>query len=601
MLEGFIIKLIDSIVFEDSQSWLKNATEKFKQIYKNRLLEYYHEKTSYYARFKTIIRKDSPLLFKDVYLKQRIKKNRGSQIYDIDKPSEFFRKNKYSLVIGEAGSGKSTLVKYMFLECIKEANSIPILIELRDLNPFGGDIEEYIFKEIFENKIATSKNILLEQLERGKFIFFLDGYDETDSNKSFAHKLSHFINENDKNSFFITSRPGANIEFINLTSTYKILPIEDHEIPVFVSKQSLDKKLEQDIIRSIQDNKERYISEFLGNPLLLLIYILTFRSNPKIPHQRSTFYRRVIDTLFIEHDSTKLGYKRLFESSLSQEQLIKILESFSMLSFFENKFEFRKEYVFEKFDLIKEITSIKFDINKVIVDLVKSTSIWQEDVGVFSFVHRSLQEYLTALYIKNLDQETKIEFFNATKNLIISNKFDVKEIKNLFDLYYELDGYSYYKYFIEPIILEIESKVQKYKNPASVIPLLYDRVSVITKDEDNLFISGGKRTFKYFITRTSLYKILEVLIENRLNQFDFFFKKTLIDHLAEGFKIYQYSNDKASVKFTSRKLQNDLYPLIDVKLNLLVDYISMKSKIIKKYIENVENSNRQLINILKKK
>ncbi len=596
MLETIITKLVESVVFENSQNWLQITSEKFKHIYKNKLLEYYHERTSYYSRFKTIIRKDSPLLFKDIYLHQRIQRLDDSKIFKIESPNQFFQSNKYSLIIGEAGSGKSTLSKYMFLESIKELKSIPILIELRDLNPFDGKIDEYISNIIFESRIATSSRILQEQLKKGSFIFYLDGYDETSTNRSFAKNLSEFINRNSENIFFITSRPGANVEFINRTFTYNILPINFNEIPTFISKQALDVNLEKAIIDSIKLNNKRYITDFLGNPLLLLIYIITFRNNPQIPHQRSIFYRRVIDTLFIEHDSTKLGFRRLFESSLNQEQILKLLENFSITSFFENKFEYRKEYIFEKFDSFANFSKLRFDINNVIIDLIKSTSIWQEDTGVYSFIHRSLQEYLTAVYIKKLDNETKVDFFKTMKSLIISNKVNVKEIKNLLNLYYEIDGYCYYKYFVVSIIAEIEEHIKVNNNaPVSIISLLYDSASLTVRYEEIITIAGYANIgYDLHVFQNDIFKIMEILMEDRLLEFDREFKVKLQDYL-------EYNKGEVdSISLKDKELQKSILPKIEPQCMSILKYILNKNKIIKDYISHVESSNRELLKILKR-
>ena len=61
-----------------------------------------------------------------------------------------FSKNSKITIIGSAGSGKSTIVKYLFLNCIEEKDYIPIKIELRYLNEFDGSLEDYIKERIFK-------------------------------------------------------------------------------------------------------------------------------------------------------------------------------------------------------------------------------------------------------------------------------------------------------------------------------------------------------------------------------------------------------------------------------------------------------------------
>ena len=120
--------------------------------------------------------------------------------------------------------GKSTLIKHLFLSSIIEKFAIPILIELRYLNDFLTSIEDFIKENIFENKLSHSNGILNRLLKKGKFVFFLDGFDEIESNiKSQTIKeLNTFINKYGKNKFVLTSRPFTNIEFLPLFHNCKI-------------------------------------------------------------------------------------------------------------------------------------------------------------------------------------------------------------------------------------------------------------------------------------------------------------------------------------------------------------------------------------------
>ena len=73
------------------------------------------------------------------------------------------------------------MIKHLFLNAILEKFKIPLLIELRYLNDDSRKLEEYIRDSINVNKISVNPVILDRLLEKGKFVFFLDGYDELDA------------------------------------------------------------------------------------------------------------------------------------------------------------------------------------------------------------------------------------------------------------------------------------------------------------------------------------------------------------------------------------------------------------------------------------
>lgn len=70
------------------------------------------------------------------------------------------------------------LTKHIFMSSVENSKSVPILIELRQLNTFEGNIEQLVTKIITNNNISPSDKITEKILSEGNFIFILDGYDE---------------------------------------------------------------------------------------------------------------------------------------------------------------------------------------------------------------------------------------------------------------------------------------------------------------------------------------------------------------------------------------------------------------------------------------
>lgn len=436
-----------------------------KQFIGKDLKRYLTKQQDKYSHIKTLLRGNTPVYLYDIYFP--LKLTCDDNVINTQSISTVFSNSNYITIIGDAGSGKSTLVKHLFLNSIKEKYKIPILVELRYLNNMDVTLEEYIRSITSLNKISVNQEILNRFFEKGKFAFFLDGYDELEeeTKKTVTKEINDFVNKYDSNSYLLTTRPYSSGEHFPLFHNYRMkdLSLKDGDIRGFIYKQlSTEKEVAEKIIKSIEQGNQTYINSFLKNPLLLSLYILTFQSYAEIPDKKYIFYRRVINALFSEHDSkTKLGFVREKQSGLNQEQFELILKSFSFLSYFENQFTFEKDYVSHKLKLIKsKHKELKFDNNKFIKDLKSAIALWVDDDGELSFTHRSLQEYFTALLIKELTPaENKRVYDKIISRFASSEGRPMREVENLLKLLSEMDDYNYSKNFYLPILNELKESL----------------------------------------------------------------------------------------------------------------------------------------------
>ncbi len=477
MLEIMVTSFTNSLLEESEKilsTMYNKGSDEIKQFIGTDIKNYLTKQKENYSHVKTLLRGNTPTFLYEIYYPLKLKS--GKKIISTDSISNIFDDNNYITIIGDAGSGKSTLIKHLFLNSISEKYKIPLLIELRYLNNNSVDLEEYVKKIIDKNKISVNLDIMERYLSKGKFVFFLDGYDELDSKtkESATKQLNEFIKKYDKNNYILTSRPYSDIEHFPLFHNLymKDLSLTDGEIKGFIYKQlNSEKELADKIIKSIEQGKLKYIKSFLKNPLLLTLYILTFQSYASIPDKKYIFYRRVINALFSEHDSkTKLGFVREKLCGLNQEEFENILKVFSFISYFDGRISFDYDYVTSTLKTIKsKYKNINFDNNKFIVDLKSSIALWVEDNGVMSFAHRSLQEYFAALFIKELQSEANEKVYNKIKNeigaVINYNNLirrreigaGIQELDNLLNLLFEMDEFNYHKNYYLPNLFYIKN------------------------------------------------------------------------------------------------------------------------------------------------
>lgn len=442
---------------KDLATFFKSPIEKLmssigselQQSFSNRLLEYQVEeyKRNYFS--KTILHRAEPKALSDFYQPlfiTQVKKFEVGRKISTSSAKKLLNKYNYLTLIGSAGSGKSTIVKYLYTNCFTEGYKIPVKVELRYLNEFKGSINDYVFNEIFHfQKLGFSNSIIDRLLSSDSFVFFFDGYDELNSSiKSKTTKdIDSFVQKYPLNKYLITSRPYTSVDLLPLFTNFHVCDLENSEIAAFVKKQipTSEKELAEKIIKAINKEENRSYSSFLSNPLLLSMFILTFQSYSDIPQKRSEFYDQVFDTLFSIHDSvSKLAYVREKLSGLSKDQFEEVLQLFSFLSYFEEKFLFPSNYLSDKLNIIKsKKKTLLFDNDKFIDDLQVAIGILNKEGIDYTFPHRSLQEYFGALYISKLSLENKRMLYDKLLTEIKENIGSLMQKDHFYGLLAEMD------------------------------------------------------------------------------------------------------------------------------------------------------------------
>lgn len=463
---------------KDLSTFFKGPIEKLttlvgnelQQTFSNRILEYQVEeyKRNYFS--KTILHRAEPKPLNEFYQPLYIelhKKNEIGKRIPTSSSKKLLNKYNYLTLIGSAGSGKSTIVKYLYTNCFSENYKIPIKVELRYLNEYKGSIHDYIYNEIFHfQKLGFSNTIIDRLLSSDSFAFFFDGYDELNSNiKSKTTKdIDSFVQKYPSNKYVITSRPYTSVDLLPLFTNFHVCNLEPKEIGAFVKKQIPKSELElaEKIIKAINKTENRSYSSFLSNPLLLSMFILTFQSYSDIPQKRSEFYDQVFDSLFSIHDSvSKLAYVREKVSGLSKEQFEEVLQLFSFLSYFEEKFLFPSNYLTDKLNIIKsKKKSLSFDNDKFIDDLQVAIGILNKEGLDYTFPHRSLQEYFAALYISKVSPENKKTFYDKLKKEIENNFGCLMSKDHFYGLLSEMDYNNLSINVSIPLIETLHSKLK---------------------------------------------------------------------------------------------------------------------------------------------
>ncbi|TWB56334.1 hypothetical protein FBZ92_112123 [Nitrospirillum viridazoti] len=366
--------------------------------------------------------------------------------------------------------GKSTLLKYIYITCVRGAHLAPIHIDLRKLT---GDTEilDFIFNDIKgfsedENRSHLSKSII-----DGGFLFLLDGFDEVarDQKSHVLENITKFIGIAKNNKYIITSRPeDALSHFIDFES-FCISSLSSDESKELIKKYDQNGEISSELIAELEKDGMSELKEFLTNPLLTSLLYKAYAYKKTIPTKKYVFYRQVYDALYESHDLTKGGaFRREKCSSLDVEDFHKAMRFIGYMSMKEGKTEYSRD---EIVDIIKKAADICNDLkiipSLILDDLIHSVPLFVIDGNNYRWSHKSLQDYFSACFIWVDSGNSKEEIIEK-----MSSSRQISRYDNILDIYYDLDKSTFNRVITLSIIKEFifhyeNSYGQKYKSGIS--------------------------------------------------------------------------------------------------------------------------------------
>lgn len=629
-----ISEIILSLIRSFREPLIRGAqfgAEELSEVFDNKLPKYLETIKGKFEKTKTFLFRDTQVPFDKTYYPVAIQKRQvisfgnpdskategvfeyvsESIAYRFTSVESLYKNNNYTTIIGQAGSGKSMLMKKIFLTCLHQRIKIPVFIELRNLNNYEEDFAQFISEKIFNLGVSNNNRIINRMLNNGSFLFLLDGYDEIySSNKiKITEGIENFVDSNSKNWFVITSRNGSGIESFPRFDNNYILPLDKTEIEEFIKLQCKlikDEELGLKIISEIEESENKSINAYLRNPLLLSMFLFSYRSNINIPDSKSDFYQNVFNTILTKHYAfTRTGgwqHERL--SNLSNRQITEVLYWLSYRTFFQGLIEFKEIKLQNELDIIINKLELTCDSQALSKDLLVHINILIKDGRFCKFPHRSLQEYFTVCLISKLPEITKERIYSEQLVNYFNNSTDAGF--NILDLFLEKDKYSFYKFFAIPQLSRLkdllESSEQKiwtrklirFLNLNVRIRIDYELrdIRVMERKVDNIIIDTS---FEYItghdFTKLSIDEILRPFYSPKTC-------KLLVENC------FKPSNTDKSKTFDIKDLNSeqliDLYETIEKfhEFDKELDVYNQIQKSINKIEEDLNDDNLNQLNLL---
>lgn len=417
--------------------------------------EYLFRTYKKYSIINTLVFKNEQRLLKDLYIPLTIIRDdhlrrKDKEQVKIDKyPVELVRSYNKILITDTAGMGKSTLTKRLFLDVIENGHGIPIYIEMRRLKE-GRPILLEIQEQINSLSKEFDSKLLLEFIQTGGFIFFLDGYDEIslEDRISVTTNVQDFISKAGNNVFILTSRPEQALSSFGDFQTFSISPLTKKEAYELLRKYDNQGLTSKQLIDELKSGQYEMINEFLKNPLLVSLLFAAFDYKQTIPLKKHIFYRQVYDAYFDSHDLSK-GDSYIHDkcSKLDIDDFERVLRYVGYRCLRYQKIEFEKDALLQIINEAKDFCpDLDFNSSDFFTDVLTAVPLFCKDGQYYRWVHKSLQEYFAAQFIYKDAKGNQDTILTA-----LYNSENLDKYINLLDIYFDIDNWGFKKNILLPL------------------------------------------------------------------------------------------------------------------------------------------------------
>ena len=373
--------------------------EKLEVALKTAYVDYLKSVGDKYTKSKSFFIRNQAVNLYSYYVPTGIKC--GQIIIKSPSYESVLKENNHLVITGTGGSGKTVLMKHLFLDCIKCKKHVPILIELRDLNSEKLRLSEAIENTLDSHGYKVSGQYITRAQKSGHFAFFFDGFDEIDhaSRKRVIAEIKKIAIKYPSCPILISSRPDDVFQGIEDFDIYNILPLDLNAATSLITKLPFDEVVKSKFVKDLGDGLFERHQSFLSNPLLLSIMLLTYSENAEIPSKLSLFYNQAYEALFQRHDAYKGGYSRDRLTDLDIQDFSRVFSLFALQTYEKRIFKMPRTACLGYIEKSRDMLGEKFSADDFLVDLLSAACLMLEDGLDIAYSHRSFQEYFVAMHI----------------------------------------------------------------------------------------------------------------------------------------------------------------------------------------------------------
>jgi hypothetical protein len=335
------------------------------------------------------------------------------------------------VILGQPGAGKTTAVKHLCQQMLMGSESFPhqsfpVLIRLRDLNnvtPISGNLQDLLIEHIqsildiplsfpteleaegtSEARRSLRERAVVQILETLQPLVLLDGLDEISHKArrdSIIAGLRRLAIQLEKSRIILTARTGEFTYHIEKMTSYEIAPLSEHQIEQF-ARGWLGSNDAQAFLAQVRDSP---FADAAIKPLTLAHLCAIFERVHKIPEKPKSVYKKIVSLLLEEWDQQRSVQRLSAYSDFEVDRKADFLADLAHTLTTSNKTSsFTRSDLLQSYEQISVNYGLRnSEAQDVVNELETHTGlIVQSGADLFEFSHKSLQEYLTAVFIVGL-------------------------------------------------------------------------------------------------------------------------------------------------------------------------------------------------------
>jgi hypothetical protein len=407
---------------ESAKGMAGKAKEKLEIRFKKGFAKYVDEQRGRFSTVKTIISSSTPIPLNDLYVNLFVAREKQAH-RDEDFLTEMAR-YKNVLFTATAGAGKSMLMRYLYLKFLEvQDQRLPVFVELRDLNQSSAGLTELIRAKIADYLEGFSIQQLKYALDTGRIVLFFDGFDEIDHDKrkTREREINELAGRFQKLWTFVSSRPAETFASWEKFHVFQVQPFTQKQVELLISKIAYDEEIKNLFRKKLSEGLYSTHKEFLTNPLLTIMMLITLEQFAEVPAKIHLFYEYAFEALFGRHDVTKGGFQRKRHTALALDDFKRLFAYFCIITYMRELYTFSSDRTLEIIQ--QSIHSSQIDADKLQFrnDLTESTCMLVLDGLDYTFSHRSFQEYFSAYFLSRIKPD---EFERVLPRLVLRDTFD---------------------------------------------------------------------------------------------------------------------------------------------------------------------------------
>ena len=504
------------------EKFITDSIEKNKIDSGDAFIDYLEYSSDRYFKVKTLIYRYEGENLYNFYVPAKVLRKGRREKIDSSNIHNLLDIGNKLIITGTGGIGKTLMLKYLFLETIKNTSYVPVFIELRNLNDFGKDdinLERFIYDELVKFRLKLNQKFFEYSLEIGCYVMLFDGLDELKSEIAdvVIKSILDISTKYPDNSYIVSSRPWQGFVGWNNFEELEIMYFEKNQSIEMISKLDYEKSVKDNFIKNFDDSLFKKYESFARTPLLLIMMFLTYKKNSKLPDELNDFYAEAFATLFYEHDKTKNGYNRTIFSKLGYKDFRLIFAYVCFKSYLNDDYEFTENSILEYIEHSKEknIISRDFQSKDFLLDLNINVCMLIKEGIKYKFSHGSFQEYFAAYYTTKLSDDIQRELLNKRNELsrlhILKSKEIIYPIEPYLEMVFDFQPSKYIKNIVRPLIDELHSLyISNNENPECFIDFWIEAVYVF--GEKIAFIVKHSGKYQLLVV---LYKYFNYEYQNR--------------------------------------------------------------------------------------